>query len=179
MRNQQDTFFVFHSVRGVIMVWVGISFKDKTELYFVESTLKEERTWIYCKTSTVLFLHLTWSGVTGFYLYARKCGFAHRSIFYFTVEGYEMAKLPWPALSPDLNSSKNLCFLSSIKLYDKWRQFNSVAKLTLLVLKNWDNVSTDTISSPLQNMKLAQCVLSILIFFVKCVLFCVFRTYLS
>ncbi|GMF26942.1 unnamed protein product [Phytophthora fragariaefolia] len=60
--------------------------------------------------------------------------------------------LAWPARSPDLNPIENVWALRADKVYSHGKQYHSVPELKAAVMKAWDSVTMEEITTLLDSM---------------------------
>ncbi|CAF3604407.1 unnamed protein product [Rotaria socialis] len=60
--------------------------------------------------------------------------------------------LPWPLLSPDLNSIENLWGILARKVYAGGKQFRSKEQLKTAILKSWEEISIEQLRALVESM---------------------------
>jgi hypothetical protein len=63
-----------------------------------------------------------------------------------------MAKIPWPAKSPDLNPIENLWGIMVRQAYAGGRQYNTVAELRAAVEASWNAIPQETMRRLIESM---------------------------
>ena len=136
------------------MVWAGFSAKGKTTLAILKGNQKATD-YVATLSNHLLPFGRRLGGPKWVFQQDNASIHTAKDVTKF-FKDQNMAVMPWPARSPDLNPIENLWGILVRCVYfdgnGSFRQFETVEQLTTTLLASWDEISTSTCENLINSM---------------------------
>lgn len=137
--------------RGSVMVWGGISANQRTELHVVQGNMNA----INYRDNVLepIVVPMAARMGAGFTLMDDNAR-PHRARIVTTfLEGHNMNRMEWPALSPDLNPIENIWAILGNNVRNHEPPVSSVAELNIALQEEWANIDQAVIRNTIRSMR--------------------------
>jgi transposase len=128
------------------MIWGAFSNDTIFDLHIMEGTYNSAKNTDMLGKCLLPFMQPDW-------VFMQDNASIHRSLHTKKwIDDSQIKVLEWPANSPDLNPIENLWGLLARAVYANGRQFNSREELKSEVLKQWDLMCEETLTTLVKSM---------------------------
>lgn len=146
MSQRKKEFFSNSVSRNGILTWAGISYNGKSKISFINTNLDSHKYQTTLETSFLPFFSITekfqHDNAPAHVSTSTKKWLAEKNI----------ACLPWPSLSPDLNVMENVWGILSRRVYSRGKQFGNKNQLISSIQREWNKLPQEDIKGLFDGM---------------------------
>jgi transposase len=150
LQHEEQVFSRRQNGGGSVMVWGAFSANGKSELRILEGT---QNSYEYTVTLADYLLPFAYADHGNEYVFQQDNASIHTSRETTRwLDEQEVARLRWPARSPDLNPIENLWGIMARRVYLNGRQFTDRVSLIRAIKSCWDEIAHETLQNLVNSM---------------------------